>query len=386
MRIKIQEHRNPERVTGLGDEREKLTQQVDQQIAELQRIIDAQRAGAMPGDLQLQALEQRLVQLNSLRQDIAATRSATVLTQLTSRVNDAVRGAGDAVQAAASGPTGIQTSAGRIVISEAAYHASLTRIERDAAPLVQRTEQFASTAAETARRLGVDTSRFIAQNDALKQEAEQARLRGDRYGAIEANTLRAHNAANHWDAIASQAVDPKERNAAELHAREARANADRMEQQRRQALASEIERDAGRQGLANADARGEFVQRETQRREGIYQQRLQQLQQRSGSPGHRQGVAAGEGESAGPSAASPTDIRIRQASAAIDANLAEEPPAEAAKSTTDIPAVARNAARSAAAPAHQSGARPSEDTASGAATRPATTPVAQVAADQGPRR
>ena len=239
---------------------------IDGRLAELSQLINEHHgAGAeSPRDAMLTEAANHLV---ALRGQVETARSPLQLASLRVAMVGAVQSASTAMTTAAGSSTQLQ--AARL------YDTRMTAAERGMAEISRRDDALFASADGRAEQLGLDIGFFRTQRSLLEAEAEAARRRGDRFGAIVPEGLLAHNTANLWEDIADRSGSPEDRKKAE----EGRKLAEEADRRVREAAQAEAERAAaGREFASDAD-RERWIAHDADQRFHRYQDRVDTLHQ-----------------------------------------------------------------------------------------------------------
>lgn len=372
-----------------------ITRELDIQLAELHRQIEAHRAVAGHGanDPHISALERHSSHIAALRQTAESAPNLVALAQLRGQVTDAVRGAGEVAQAAnaalsgggASGLGGSSAALASQRIADATYRAQVAQYSREMAPIMQRVDQHRARDEDLGRRYGVDTRPFGRIDDELKHKAEEARKRGDQPEGIRQDALRGWNslyrAKTLLDAMPDGADKEKRKAEYELQLEDQR----KAEDLRRKSDAAEVEQRAKLREretpFTSPDERKKWVDQEIQKREEHHRQRQDEIGRKAGvSPevraavqsDFRSGMNAQQPPTVAPAAAVPGAVpqpAAGEAAKPTALSLAEpeDPPAA-------IPDKAKDAAKKAAEPAAKSGAKPAGEGDKAGAQSPSSSP------------
>lgn len=359
-----------------------LTRELDTQLAEVQRQIDAHRAltGHGANDPHIAGLEQQSSRLLALRQNAESAPSLTALSQLRGQVSDAVRGAGEAVQAAsiavsAGGSGGVGSgSLASQRIADATYRAQVAQYSREMAPIMQRVDQHRRADDELGRRYGVDTRPFARVDDELKHKADEARKRGDQPEGIRHDALRGLNSLHRAKTLLDAMPDGPDKEKRKAEYERQLEDQRKAEELRRKTDAAEIENVAKKRDrtdpFASPDERKKWVDQEIQKREEQHRQRQDDMARKAGvSPEVRRAVqsdfrrhldANPQAPTVAPAASpEPAAQPAGDAVKAIKQGFSETPaPAYDGKPPADLPGTARDAAKKAAEPAAKSGTKP----------------------------
>lgn len=373
-----------------------MTRELDTQLAELSRQMDAHRAVAGHGsnDPHIAALEQRSAHLQALRQTAESASNLVALSQLRGQVTDAVRGAGEVAQAAnaalsGGGASGLGGSSSAIAaqrMADATYRAQVAQYSREMAPIMQRVEQHRARDEDLGRRYGVDTKPFGRVDDELKHKAEEARKRGDQPEGIRHDALRGWNsllrAKTLLDAMPEGADKDKRKAEYDRQLEDQR----KAEELRRKSDAAQVESEAkkreGENPFPTPEERKKWVDQEIQKREEQHRQRQDEVARKAGvSPEVRAAVNNDFRRHLG---ANPTTPTVTPAAASPEAAVqptSEQPAqpmkmslAEPDETPAAIPDKAKDAAKKAAEPAAKSGAKPAGEGDKGSSQSPSSSP------------
>lgn len=240
---------------------------VDGQLAELNQRIGAPHAAGVDG-MQAATLTEAASTLTALRGQIETARSPIQLASLRVVMTAAMQNASVAA-ASSAGISAQQQSAARL------YDAQMGAAERGMAEIARRDEALFASADNRASALGLDVGFFRDQRALLETEAEAARKRGDRYGAIVPEGLLAHNTANLWEDVAARSGSPEDRKKAE----ESRKLVQEADRRVREAAQAEATRAAAGRPFATAADRDRWIAADANQRFEHYQERVETLQQ-----------------------------------------------------------------------------------------------------------
>ena len=382
-----------------------MTRELDTQLAELSRQMDAHRAVAGHGsnDPHIAALEQRSAHLQALRQTAESASNLVALSQLRSQVTDAVRGAGEVAQAAnaalsgggASGLGGSSAAFAAQRMADATYRAQVAQYSRDMAPIMQRVEQHRARDEDLGRRYGVDTKPFGRVDDELKHKAEEARKRGDQPEGIRQDALRGWNSLLRAKTLLDAMPEGADRDKRKAEYDRQLEDQRKAEELRRNSDAAEVEQRAKlreqQSPFADPEERKKWVDQEIQKREEQHRQRQDEVARKAGvPPGVSPEVrAALNSDFRRHLGANPTTPTVTPAAASPEAAVqptseqpASEQPAQPMKMSlaepeeppAAIPDKAKDAAKKAAEPAAKSGAKPAGEGDKGSSQSPSSSP------------
>ncbi len=229
------------------DEKTEILRSLDQQIAELTRQLDALRiASRSDSNPELAALEQNSSRLLALRQSVEGAHTGAVLAQLKPQVVEALRGAGEATQAGSASVAGAAQSAAFSArqLAQAEFHARMTTIEREIAPIYQRMDQARASDDRLAARYGVNVTPWNSFDDAMKASAADKRKNGDRVGALEDDLLRSAGAVQRSQALIDAMPEGEEKQRKQAEQQKQVEDAQKMMEAVRKAHEAQVEQRA----------------------------------------------------------------------------------------------------------------------------------------------
>lgn len=233
---------------------------IDGQLTELNHLIGAHHAGGAETS-QTVLLTEAANNLSILRGQVETARSSVQLAALRVTMTGAVQGASTAMTAATVGTSPQQQMAAKL------YDTRMTVAEHGMAEISRRSDGLFAAADARAEQLGLDIGFFRQQRTLLEAEAEAARKRGDRFGALVPQGLLAHNTANMLDEIADSTGLPEDRN----KAKEGRKLAEEADRRVREAAQAEAERAAANCPFADDAARQQWIKQDAGQRFQRYQ-------------------------------------------------------------------------------------------------------------------
>ena len=239
---------------------------IDGQLAELNRLIGVHHAAGAENK-HMAMLTETASHLTALRGQVETARSPYQLAALRLTLAGAVQNAGTAMASVTAGTTAQQQLTARL------YDARMTAAERGLAEISRRDDILFAAADSRAEQLGLDVAFFRNQRRLLEAEAEEARKRGDRFGAVVPEGLLAHNTANMLEDIADRTGQPEDWNKAHA-ARKLAAEADRKV---RDAAQAEAARAAGGRHFASDADRERWIADDASRCVQLYQDRIDSL-------------------------------------------------------------------------------------------------------------
>lgn len=269
------------------DEKADILRSLDQQIAELNRQLDAARVSGRGHDnTEFAALEQNASRLLALRQNVEGAQSAAVLAQLKPQVVEALRVAGDATQAGAASIAGSTQSAAFSTrqLAQAEFYARMTTIEREVAPIYQRMDQARTNDDRLAARYGVNVTPWNSFDDSMKAGAAEKRKNGDRVGALEDDMLRSFNAVQRSQALIDAMPDGEEKQRKQAEQQKQIDDAAKMVEAVRKAHEAQIEKEAAERVAKgeSPDAAAEWKKAELKDRMDKTMDRVKQIQATKG--------------------------------------------------------------------------------------------------------
>ena len=298
---------------------------VDGQLAELNQLLGAHHA-ATAETAQSALLSEAVSTLTALRSQIETAHSPLQLAALRVTMASAVQSASTAVASVNSNATAQQQMAAKL------YDTRMTAAERGMAEISRRDDVFFASADARAEQLGLDVGFFRNQRSLLEAEAEAARKRGDRFGAMVPEGLLAHNTANLLNDIADQTGLPEDRRKAEA----GRKLAEEADRKVREAAQAEAARAAANRPFGSDAERDRWISNDASQRFQKYQDRVDAL--------HQSGPRQQEGRDKLASRSAALADELRDDAANVQPKPADD------RLTAALPAAVREAANEAVHP------------------------------------
>ena len=239
---------------------------IDGQLAELNHMIGAHHTGGAE-PTQSALLTEAANNLAVLRGQVETARNSVQLAALRVTMSGAAQGASTAMASATFSTSSQQQLAAKL------YDTRMTAAERGMADISRRDDILFSSAEHRADEMGIDVGFFRNQRSLLEAEANAARKRGDRFGAIVPEGLLAHNTANLLDDIADRTGFPEDRRKAE----EGRKLAEEADRKVREAAQAEAERGAASRHFTSEGDRERWIADDAGRRYHQYEDRVDSL-------------------------------------------------------------------------------------------------------------